>query len=254
MSDLVHLMLTMPEWREQEGRLNSIEELIVASARVSYLGQNKGYERDLRLLQYLFEHEHTTPFEVPTFLFRIEAPMVVFNHFVRHRTATFNVQSGRYTQYEDTFYVPPAEGWRMQSAVNHQGSDSSHLTPLEGEEFTNRFKQLIETSYTLYTDMLQARVAREMARLVLPSSALYIEFQMKIDLHNLLHFFKLRLNADAQFETRFFARQMAQLVEPLVPNVMRMFYTKYPHLDPNKPREDEQLANSGEAAASDSGG
>lgn len=97
---------------------------IVNAARTSYLGESKGPERDKKLLMYLYKNKHMGPFEMVEFKFRINAPVLVFWQWVRHRTQSMNFQSGRYTPFEeDSFYTPEADAWRKQSAVNKQGSD-----------------------------------------------------------------------------------------------------------------------------------
>ena len=97
---------------------------IVNAARVSFLGESKGDERDKKLLFYLLRHRHTSPFEMVEFKFRIRAPLVMWWQLVRHRTANLNMQSGRYTPFEENdFYVP--EVWRKQSADNKQASEGT---------------------------------------------------------------------------------------------------------------------------------
>lgn len=176
---------------------------IVSAARASYLGHTKGAEKDKKLLFYLMRNRHTSPFEMAEFRFRIKAPLVVWWQILRHRTASVNMQSGRYTEFpENDFYVPSQ--WRLQSKSNKQGSEGV----LEGEianVLTNELIEHYNRSYALYQKALDNGVAREMARLFLPGFAVYYTGIWKIDAHNLMHFLELRLAEEAQWETRQYA-------------------------------------------------
>src|SRR5690606_19453081 len=100
----------------------SADLAIVNAARVSFLGESKGDDADKKLLFYLLRHRHTSPFEMVEFKFRLRAPLVTWWQLVRHRTANLNLQSGRYTPFEENdFYVPDV--WRKQSKSNKQASE-----------------------------------------------------------------------------------------------------------------------------------
>ncbi len=144
---------------------------IVNAARVSFLGESKGSERDKKLLFYLLEHRHTSPFEQVEFRFRVRAPLVVWWQWVRHRTWHVNAQSGRYTPFEEgDFYVPAA--WRLQAADNKQASEGE-LTGPAADALTEALREHYERSYALYRQALDAGVARELARMFLPGFAVY---------------------------------------------------------------------------------
>ncbi|MEN8097905.1 MAG: FAD-dependent thymidylate synthase [Chloroflexota bacterium] len=176
---------------------------IVNAARVSYLGESKGDDQDKKLLFYLLRHRHTTPFEQVEFKFRVRAPVLVWWQWARHRTWSYNAQSGRYTKFEDNdFYVPDA--WRVQAESNKQMSEGE-LPPSEGAELTTSLMEHYERSFALYQAAIKRGVARELARIYLPGFALYYTWVAKVDAHNLMHFMDLRMGQHAQDEIRAYA-------------------------------------------------
>ncbi len=176
---------------------------IVNAARVSFLGESKGTDKDKKLLFYLLRNKHTSPFEMVEFKFRLRCPLVTWWQIVRHRTLSLNLQSGRYTPFEENdFYVP--EVWRLQAKDNKQASEGTLEGP-DGESLTRELVEHYARSYTLYESALAKGVAREMARLFLPGFAVYYTGIIKVDAHNLMHFLRLRMANDAQYEIRAFA-------------------------------------------------
>ncbi|MBN1680561.1 MAG: FAD-dependent thymidylate synthase [Anaerolineae bacterium] len=176
---------------------------IVNAARVSFLGESKGPDRDKKLLFYLLKHRHTSPFEQVEFKFRARAPLVTWWQWVRHRTWSVNAQSGRYTPFqEDDFYTP--DGWRLQAEDNKQASEGI-LTGPAAAELTEHLRAHYEQGFALYDRAIKAGVAREMARLFLPGFAVYYTWVLKVDAHNLMNFLRLRMAPDAQYEIRVYA-------------------------------------------------
>lgn len=190
-------------WIELQDLMGS-DLAIVNAARASFLGESRGSEKDKKLLFYLMEHRHTSPFEQVEFKFRVRAPVVTWWQWVRHRTWSFNAQSGRYVAFEENdFYVPAV--WRRQSPSNKQAS----LGELNEEEGRPLFEALAEhyaRGYALYQQALRAGVARELARVFLPGFAVYYTWVAKVDAHNLMHFLRLRMSEDAQHEIRVYAQ------------------------------------------------
>ena len=177
---------------------------IVNAARVSYLGESRGAERDKRLLFFLMRHRHTSPFEMVEFKFRCRAPLLTWWQWVRHRTWNANAQSGRYTPFgEDDFYVP--EEWRQQARGNRQASAGA-LDVGAGAELTEDLLAHYERAFALYQKALAAGVSRELARVFLPGFSVYYTWVMKVDAHNLMHFLRLRMAEDAQYEIRVYAQ------------------------------------------------
>lgn len=196
---------------------------IINAARVSFLGESKGNERDKRLLFYLLRNRHTSPFEMVEFKFRVRAPLVTWWQWVRHRTWNMNAQSGRYTPFEENdFYVPNV--WRKQSKDNKQASEGE-LTTESGQELTNDLIQHYEECFRLYSKALEKGVSKEMARLFLPGFSVYYTWVTKIDAHNLMHFLRLRMASDAQYEIRVYAEAIYEhFFQPALPWTAEAFH------------------------------
>lgn len=189
---------------------------IVNAARVSFLGESKGPDKDKKLLFYLLRHRHTSPFEMCEFKFRIRCPLVTWWQLVRHRTLNLNLQSGRYTPFEENdFYVPDV--WRKQAADNKQASEGALEGP-DGEALTRELVEHYTRSYALYEQAIQKGVAREMARLFLPGFAVYYTGVIKCDAHNLMHLMHLRMANEAQYEIRAYAQAIYEhFFKPALP-------------------------------------
>jgi len=194
------------------------ETAIVNAARVSFLGESKGADKDAKLLIFLLANRHTGPFEQAQMKFRIRAPVVTWWQLVRHRTFSLNLQSGRYTEFdEDDFYIPEPNEWRRQSASNKQGSDG-FVDETIGGMLSVELQVIKEKSYALYQEAISLGAAREQARLFLPAWASYYTGIVSADVHNLMHFLGLRRAPDAQYEIRVYAEAIyQQFFKPLMP-------------------------------------
>jgi thymidylate synthase (FAD) len=197
---------------------------IVNAARVSFLGESKGPERDKRLLFYLLRNHHTSPFEMVEFKFRVRAPLVTWWQWVRHRTWNFNAQSGRYTPFEENdFYVPDV--WRRQSKDNKQASEGQVDTETNSL-LTEKLIAHYDRGFELYKEALDAGVSKEMARCFLPGFSVYYTWVTKIDAHNLMHFLRLRMASDAQYEIRVYADAIYEhFFKPTLPWTAEAFET-----------------------------
>jgi thymidylate synthase (FAD) len=191
------------------------DQAIVQAARVSYgAGTRKG-RSDRGLIRYLLRHRHTTPFEMVEFKFLVRLPIFVARQWIRHRTASVNEYSARYSIVPDEYYLPPVDAIRKQSTRNRQGRDEP--VPQEvAKKFQDEVKRIASESYKVYEWALSEGIARELARIVLPVDY-YTEWYWKIDLHNLFHFLSLRLDAHSQEEIRAYAAKMAELARPVCP-------------------------------------
>lgn len=199
---------------------------IVNAARVSFLGESKGAEKDARLLHYLLKNKHSSPFEMAEFKFRVHAPVVTWWQWARHRVWNFNAQSGRYTPFqEDAMYIPAVNEWRKQSKDNKQASSGETLTPEEQQKVASatgyglvadNLSDLLESYFDLgfhiYNSVLDAGGAKEQARLFLPAWGLYYTWVVKVDAHNLMHFLKLRMDSHAQYEIRVYAKTIYEKI------------------------------------------
>jgi thymidylate synthase (FAD) len=176
---------------------------VVQAARISYGAGTKQVHEDLGLIRYLMRHRHTTPFEMCEIKLHVRVPMDCWRQWIRHRTANVNEYSTRYSEAIDAAQKTPADEWRTQSAANRQGSGAFVELPT-GERLSAREAELQELARTVYEERIAQGVAREQARKDLPLST-YTEAYWKIDLHNLLHFLSLRMDAHAQHEIRAYA-------------------------------------------------
>ena len=195
---------------------------IVQAARVSYGSGTKKVHEDRGLIRYLMRHLHTTPFEMVEFKFHIKLPIFVARQWIRHRTANVNEYSGRYSEMKDEFYVPSPDQVRAQSTSNKQGRADEAFPEDESRRIIEMMTATQEHAYAEYQDLLSKDLAREVARINLPVSN-YTEWYWKIDLHNLFHFLRLRIDAHAQYEIRVYAQAMADLVRPYVPLAYEAF-------------------------------
>jgi thymidylate synthase (FAD) len=176
---------------------------IVQAARVSYGKGTKKLHEDRGLIRYLLRHRHSTPFEMCEIKLHVRVPMDTWRQWIRHRTANVNEYSTRYSIAIDAMQKTLPGEWRVQSTGNRQGSEG-YLDPATGAEFSAQEEELHAMARKMYDARLQAGIAREQARKDLPLST-YTEAYWKIDLHNLLHFLALRMDAHAQLEVREYA-------------------------------------------------
>jgi thymidylate synthase (FAD) len=195
----------------------NLDKAIVDGARVSYQTGTKTTRGDRGLIRYLVRNWHTSPLELVVFKFRIKAPLYIARQWLRHRTASVNEMSARYSIVDEEYYEP--EILRGQSVVNHQGSEG---TVDIGEEMKGALSSQYKDAFKLYEQLLEKGVCREQARGVLPQST-YTSFVWKMDLHNLMHFLQLRMDHHAQKEIQEYATAIYDLIQPLVPLTMEAF-------------------------------
>ncbi len=195
---------------------------IVQAARVSYGAGTKRVHEDRGLIRYLMRHWHTTPFEMAEIKFHVRVPMDCWRQWIRHRTSSTNEYSTRYSLAIDATQKTEADQWRLQSQGNRQGSDG-YLDADGGRAMSAREVELQDLARRVYQERLEAGVAREQARKDLPLST-YTEAYWKTNLHNLLHFLRLRMDAHAQLEIREYARTIGeQVVAKWVPATWEAF-------------------------------
>jgi len=187
---------------------------IVQAARVSYGQGTKQVSEDRGLIRYLARHRHTTPFEMVEFKFHHVMPIFVARQWIRHRTANVNEYSARYSVVKDRFYKPTPQNVRKQSESNRQGGEEP-LDEMTAKEFCE-YLERAESIYSEYEKLLEKGVSRELARIALPLNV-YTEWYWKCDLHNVMHFLSLRMDAHAQQEIRDYATAMFALIQPIVP-------------------------------------
>jgi thymidylate synthase (FAD) len=189
---------------------------VVNAARVSFGKKKDSFEAgDAKLMTYLAEHEHTSPFRHTALTLHVKAPIFVFRQWMKHRIGSeFNEISGRYVEFpEDEFFVP--ELFRRQAKVNKQGSEGA----IGGQEHARALECYLESCRSAvahYKELLSLGVCREQARCVLPLG-LYSEVYWTVSLQAVAHFLRLRSDSHAQWEIQQYAAAVRSLVEPLYP-------------------------------------
>uniref|UniRef100_UPI003B51D48B FAD-dependent thymidylate synthase n=1 Tax=Roseovarius indicus TaxID=540747 RepID=UPI003B51D48B len=198
---------------------------ICQAARVSYGRGTKSVTNDEGLIRYLMRHWHSTPFEMCEIKLHVKLPVFVARQWIRHRTANVNEYSARYSILDREFYIPAPEHLAAQSVVNNQGRGEA-LTGDEAQRVLEYLKADSARAYDHYEEMIgqegQQGLARELARMNLPAN-IYTQWYWKVDLHNLLHFLRLRADAHAQYEIRVYAEEMCKVVADWVPFAFRAF-------------------------------
>jgi thymidylate synthase (FAD) len=232
---------------------------VVDAARTSYTTGTKKVSEDRALINHLLRNAHTSPFEQVILVFRLILPLFVAAQIVRHRTARLNSESFRFSEATDRFYLPDA--LRNQDTVNKQGSvDGPFMArpcatcggakvvqvpmpelepgePLTFEDacfdcgasgvFTEALgleiiRNATEGAFARYQDLIKGGVSRELARIILPQN-LYTTWYWQVDLHNLFHFLRLRLDWHAQWEVRQYAGAMAHAARAVAPLCFEAF-------------------------------
>jgi thymidylate synthase (FAD) len=195
---------------------------IVQAARVSYGKGTRKLSEDRQLVRYLMRHRHTTPFEMCEIKLHVKMPIFVARQWIRHRTASVNEISGRYSIFTDEYYLPTPANLAKQSKDNKQGRGEV-LTGDTSEHVLKMLREGSESAYADYEELIgEHELARELARMTLPVNY-YTQWYWKIDLHNLLHFLALRLHPHAQYEIRVYAEAIADLVKAWCPVAYEAF-------------------------------
>lgn len=200
------------------------DEAVVQAARVSYGIGTKTPSDDEALIRYLLRHWHTTPFEMCEVKFHVKLPIFVARQWIRHRTANVNEYSARYSIVKDEFFMPEHDRLKRQSTTNRQGSSSEGYSDEIAEQLLRGLSDTSKAAFDIYALLVSDEVdlTRELARIGLPLST-YTEWYWKIDVHNLMHFLRLRADPHAQEEIRVYAKVMCEVLEAWMPMTMRAF-------------------------------
>jgi thymidylate synthase (FAD) len=193
------------------------DECIERAARVSYGYGTRKASLTRGLLRYLRRHLHTTPSEMLELKFHCCMPMFIARQWIRHRAASVNEYSGRYSLMPMLFYTPSAEQLQTQSKLNNQGRSGVPVAPEKYAETVARWNEIRRLSRGAYEQMTSEDMARELARIDLPLST-YTQWYWKIDLHNFLHFLKLRVDTHAQWEIQEYGRVLAGMLKRVAPH------------------------------------
>ena len=198
---------------------------IANAARVSYDKQsNEMSERDAKLIKFLWEERHTSPFRHAAMTFEVYAPLFVARQWWKHAVASthlddqngWNESSRRYITENEEFYVPEADGWRSKPANSKQGSGDPIIQG-KGNYFTTSLNGYIDEGQQLYQRAMDEGIAPELARLFLPAYGMYVRWRWTASLHGVLTFLDQRLPQDAQYEIREYAQAVKQLTKDSFP-------------------------------------
>jgi thymidylate synthase (FAD) len=196
---------------------------VVQAARVSYGAGTKKIQEDRGLINYLMRRRHTTPFEMCELKLHIKMPIFVARQWVRHRTASLNEYSARYSVMSKEFYIPEISQLAKQSETNKQGKSAEELDRNHADEIMEIFQQSCADAHKKYSHLLDdLSLTRELSRVILPLGA-YTEMYWKIDLHNLMHFLKLRADSHAQYEIRCYADVIMEILKKWLPITSEAF-------------------------------
>lgn len=210
------------------------DSAVVQAARVSYGRGTKKSLQDKGLINYLMRHHHTTPFEMCDIKFHIKLPIFIARQWIRHRTASVNEYSARYSILQNEFYLPAREHLAPQSSVNKQGRGEESVSDEVAAWVLETLRQDAQNCYQHYIQMMneddegnviddnKIGITRELARMNLTLNH-YTEWYWKINLHNLLHFVHLRADDHAQYEIRVYAKVMLDIIKSWVPFVYDAF-------------------------------
>lgn len=198
---------------------------IVQAARVSYGAGTKHVSEDEGLIRYLMRNHHSTPFEMCEIKLHVKLPVFVARQWIRHRTASVNEISARYSILDGDFYIPEAKNIAHQSTVNNQGR-GVQVSEEQAKEIRKYLMKSSQDRYYNYLDMTDPKgdydLARELARMDLPAN-IYTQWYWKTNLHNLFNFLRLRADPHAQYEIRVYADKMLELVREWVPMATKAF-------------------------------
>lgn len=194
---------------------------IVNAARVSY-GKfvSQITDRDEKLIQYLMDHDHTSPFEHNQLSFRVKCPLYVSKQWMRHRMNSYNEISYRYVKAPVEFYIPVS--WRAQDKNNKQAS----VGAFKDQHALATYQAVLNQAYTAYEQLLESGICREQARGILPTCT-YTQFIFTCNLHSLMHFLKLRMHEGAQWEIRMYAAGMLKLAYQYFPASLGAWQKRY---------------------------
>lgn len=217
------------------------DEDIETAARTSYAKGTRTISDTRNLIRYLLRHNHTSPLEFVQFKFHVSCPIFVSRQWIRHRMSSTNELSGRYSELPECNYYPQQENMTLQAKNNKQGRNSEQLDDITFYEHDSAISANTNEAWYIYRNMLDDGIAKELARIHLPLST-YTEFYWSIDLHNLLHFLKLRCDSHAQFEIRQYANVIAGIVKECCPLAFEAWYD-YKYKSFNWTRLDQILFN-----------
>jgi thymidylate synthase (FAD) len=209
------------------------DQAVVQAARVSYGKGTTRVSEDRGLIRYLMRHRHSTPFEMCEIKLHVKLPMFIARQWIRHRTASINEYSARYSVLDKEFYIPDAKDLAVQSVSNRQGRGGV-LSEKDSNEALDMLKRDAEKCFDTYEYLLNEKsngdiidnnrdgLARELARINLTLNT-YTQWYWKTNLHNLMNFIYLRADSHAQYEIRVYADIIYDIMKAWVPITAEAF-------------------------------
>jgi thymidylate synthase (FAD) len=209
------------------------DQAVVQAARVSYGKGTTRVSEDRGLIRYLMRHRHSTPFEMCEIKLHVKLPMFIARQWIRHRTASINEYSARYSVLDKEFYIPAAKDLAVQSLSNRQGRGEI-LSEKNSKEALDMLKRDAEKCFDTYEYLLNEKsngdiidenregLARELARINLTLNT-YTQWYWKTNLHNLMNFIYLRADSHAQYEIRVYADIIYEIMKAWVPITAEAF-------------------------------
>lgn len=202
---------------------NDIDPANAARMSFNQMDSGRTEEQDLRLCEYLMKNWHNSPFEMVEIWLEMKLPIFVARQFVRHRTVSINEVSGRYVQLPAEWYIPETVGGKPVGGAKQGQSDT--LDDWEQGIFKEALQFHCERGYEQYEQAIASGVAAEHARMFLSLNH-YTHWLWKQDLHNIMHFLRLRDHSHAQVEAQRYAQAVDQLIRSVLPHSMAL-YDKY---------------------------
>lgn len=208
------------------------DRAIIEAARMStgkgFLGWGPlqdGSSGDEKLLRYLYEHRHNTPFEMVGLVVEVQAPIMVFREWHRHRTQSYNEMSARYVPLPDLNYVPTTERLLLNRGTNRQAGTAAgaeELTTVRTEEYREQLRAEYIRQESFYQESLQRGVPKELARAHVGVGR-YSRMRASANLRNWLAFLTLRMDVSAQWEIRQYANAVGDAVAEIFPRTWQLF-------------------------------
>lgn len=198
---------------------------IIEAARQSTQGNFRGWEKDIKLLTYLYQNQHSTPFEFAGMVIEVQAPLFVFREWHRHRTQSYNEMSARYSPLPDLNYVPTVERLLKKNDANKQAGaikGSAELDEVGARAFQRKLRAVYAEDERHYQDALTDGVPKELARVLLPVGR-YSKMRASANLRNWLAFMTLRCAPGAQEEIRVYADAIANIVGEVFPHTFHLW-------------------------------
>lgn len=204
---------------------------VVNAARVSYDKEIETMEeRDEKLMVWLWENEHTSPFRHAAMTFEIYAPLFVARQWWKYAVGSshvddqngWNESSRRYITENEQFYVPLKNEWRSKPENSKQGSGEPVSDDI-GQHYFSKLVDTIASGTDLYHSAIDDGIAPELARLFLPAYGMYVRWRWTASLHSIMHFINQRVEHDAQKEIQDYAKAVRELTAEAFPTTSRIF-------------------------------